>query len=244
MTIDILFYVLLPIIAFLYASVGHGGASGYLALMSLFGFLPDTMRSTALLLNILVAGIAFYQYKKTVVMPWRICLWLLIASVPAAFTGGIIELDATFYKKILGALLLVPAIKLSGFFKIKLAVKNSPNIIGLLLIGASIGLLSGMIGIGGGIILSPILLLLAWTNFKETAAISSIFIFLNSIAGFAGMAQTGITINNYIYAMIVLAAAGGLAGAYFGANKFSSRILKLLLSFVLLLASLKLIFVS
>jgi len=239
---QLLFFLLLPLVAFLYASVGHGGASGYLTLMALFGFAPETMRPTALVLNILVSGAAFYHYHKTGNMKWRMFLILILASVPAAYFGGTLELDATNYRKILGVLLVLPALRLSGIITIKERQIREANIPVLLLAGASIGLFSGLIGIGGGILLSPMLLLLGWASFKETAAISALFIFCNSIAGLLGTSRLEIELSANFGLLVALAFGGGLLGAYFGAQKLQLQTLTTLLGIVLFIASAKLIF--
>lgn len=239
---DILFFVLLPIVAFLYASVGHGGASGYLALMALFSFAPETMRPTALVLNILVSGAAFYHYYKTGPMPWNVFLPLILASVPGAYFGGTVDLEGTLYRKILGVLLILPALRLLGIIKLKEQESRKASFSILLLAGAAIGLFSGLIGIGGGIILSPLLLLLGWASFKQTAAISALFIFCNSIAGLLGTANLGINLSPFFGAIVVVAFGGGLLGAYFGTRKFQVKTLTTLLGVVLFIASAKLIF--
>jgi hypothetical protein len=238
---ELVFYFLLLLVAFLYASVGHGGASGYLALMAFFSFAPATMRPTALLLNVFVSLIAFVQYFRSGLFQWKLFWPFALASIPAAFLGGLITVDAGLYKKILGVLLLFPIIKLAG---IKFQTEQSItafNIDYALLIGAVIGLFSGMIGIGGGIILSPIILLLYWADMKHTAAVSALFIFVNSIAGLAGISVNDFHLTNEMGLMIVIAFVGGIGGSYFGAKKFESVLLKRILAAVLVIASIKLI---
>lgn len=237
----VIFYLLLFVVAFLYASVGHGGASGYLALMALFSIAPEVMKPTALLLNIFVSLIAFIQFYKANHFNWKIFLPLALASLPMAFVGGLMVIDGNIYKKMLGFLLLLPVIRFLFFSNTTVTDFKKPTIILSIIIGASIGLLSGMIGIGGGIILSPILLLLHWTNQKQTAAISALFIFVNSLAGLAGQLVKGIQFNNSMYVYVAIAFAGGLLGSYFGARKFNHPVLQKILASVLLIAAIKLI---
>ena len=242
MYLEIIFYLLLVLVAFLYSSVGHGGASGYLALMAFFSFAPETMRPTALLLNIFVSLIAFIQYYRGGFFRWNLFWPFALASFPAAFIGGMITVDVGLYKKILAVLLLFSVVRLLGiqFKTAKFYVKQ--NVYIALLIGAIIGLFSGMIGIGGGIILGPIILLLHWADMKKTAAVSALFIFVNSIAGLTGLITNGFEYKTEMGWMIVLALIGGIAGSYFGANKFKNEFLNKILAVVLLLASIKLIF--
>ncbi|MGO3807549.1 MAG: sulfite exporter TauE/SafE family protein [Sphingobacterium sp.] len=236
------FYILLFFVAFLYASVGHGGASGYLALMVLYGVAPQAMKPTALVLNLFVSLTSFLQYYTGNHFKKKLFLSVAIGSIPMAFIGGTINLDDYLYKQILGGLLFFPIIK---FFFFKSAdhdkLKDSNNYIALV-IGAIVGLLSGMIGIGGGIILSPILILLKWTNQKQTAAISAAFIFVNSIAGLGGMLTQGIVFNNHMWIYVIVAFSGGILGAYVGARKLNQEGLKYVLASVLALASYKLLF--
>lgn len=238
---DILFYILLLSVAFIYSSVGHGGASGYLALMAFFSFAPEVMRPTALVLNIFVSLIAFTQYYRSGYFQWKLFWPFAIVSIPAAFIGGLITIDPGLYKKVLGGLLFFPIIRLAGLnFKSKQPIRKL-NFQAALLIGVVIGLLSGMIGIGGGIILSPVILLLHWADMKHTAAVSALFIFVNSIAGLAGVFTNDFHFSNEMLLMVVFALSGGIAGAYLGAKKFDSIILKRILAVVLLIASVKLI---
>lgn len=237
----LLFYCLLFIVAFLYAGVGHGGASGYLALMAFYSFAPAVMKPTALLLNLFVSAISFTQFYRGGHFKWRTFLPIALASVPMAFLGGTILLDALIYKRILGLLLLIPVFRFFFFRNAEPAEMKDANAPISLLIGAVVGLLSGMIGIGGGIILSPILLFLKWANQKQTAAISALFIFVNSLAGLLGQATKGINFTSGMLACVIIAFCGGLLGAYLGALKFNQTVLKYVLGTVLALAAVKLI---
>ena len=205
-------------VAFLYASVGHGGASGYLALMALLGFSSLVMKPTALLLNVMVSLIAFISFYKAKHFKSTL-LWPLIAgSIPFAFIGAIMPISDSAYKKLLGVVLLLSIVRLI-WTKSNQEIKQEPKWPILFVIGASIGLVSGMIGMGGGILLSPILLLMGWSTMKQTAAISAIFIFLNSIAGIIGQMKTGFDLSPQILSIIVFVLIGGSAGAYYGAGK-------------------------
>jgi uncharacterized membrane protein YfcA len=229
-------------VAFFYASVGHGGASGYLALMALFGMAPATMKSSALIMNLCVSLISFIHYYRSRHFKWKLFLPFAITSVPASFLGALVTVDPVLYKKILGGLLLFPILRLLGLFGKESDEQNSLNMIVALVLGASIGFLSGMIGIGGGIILSPIILLFHWAKMKETAAVSALFIFVNSISGLAGLLSKGLIIEPSVYFWITITLAGGFAGAYLGSKKIQSPVLKKILAFTLLLASIKLLF--
>ena len=239
-----IFYGLLFLVAFLYASVGHGGASGYLALMAIFSFTPDVMKPTALLLNLFVSLTSFIQFYRGKYFSWKIFLPFAIASVPMAFVGGLISIDTFVYKKILGLLLFIPIIRFLFFNKVAVDDIKKSNTFLSLVIGAGIGLLSGMIGIGGGIILTPLLLLLKWSDMKRAAGISALFIFVNSIAGLAGQLTKGLQFSTDMYAYVAIAFAGGVCGAYFGALKFNQTILKKVLAVVLMLAAYKLLFTN
>ena len=237
-----LFYSCLFIVALLYASVGHGGASGYLALMALFAFAPAVMKPTALLLNLFVASVSFVQFYRGGFFQWRTFLPFALASIPFSFLGGLISLDPELYKKILGVLLLVPVGRFLFLKNANTLQLHRAPLLPSLLIGGMIGFLSGMIGIGGGIILSPILLLLKWTDQKQTAAISALFILVNSLAGLAGQLTKVITFSTGMLSYVLVAFAGGLCGAYLGSFKFQQATLKYVLAFVLALAAFKLLF--
>lgn len=243
MELMLIFYVLLFIVAFLYASVGHGGASGYLALMALFSIAPDVMKPTALLLNLFVSLTAFVQFYRGGFFRLKLFLPLALASIPFAFLGGLIAVDAAVYKQILGWILFIPVIRFLFFSNV--VVKEQEQISWLLaiIIGAVIGFLSGLIGIGGGIILSPILLLLRWADMKQTAAISALFIFVNSLSGLAGQLTKGIQFTSDMYLYVAIAFAGGLIGGHFGSVKWKQGVLKYVLATVLLIAAVKLLLV-
>ena len=238
----ILFYIALFLIAFLYASVGHGGASGYLALMALYGISPAVMKPTALLLNLFVSIVSFIQFYRGGHFRFALFWPLAIASVPLAFLGGVIQIDASLYKIILGLLLLVAVVRFFVFTKnkdIQVQPANKPLLVTM---GGVIGFLSGLIGIGGGIILSPVLLLLRWSNMKQTAAISALFIFVNSFSGLVGQLSKGVEFSGGMFGFAVVAFIGGLAGAYVGSLKMKAVVLKNVLALVLLVAAGKLLF--
>lgn len=242
MNSDYFFLLLIPVVAFLYASVGHGGASGYLALMVLFGISPQWMKPSALVLNIFVSSIAFIQYYRQGYFRWKILLPFIILSIPFSFLGAKIHVDSHVYKVILAICLIIATLRILGFSGNSSETKiKDLKIIPALLIGGILGFISGMIGIGGGILLSPVLLLLHWTNMKQTAAISAAFIFLNSISGLAGASLSAQSFSSDIYVWAGLAIIGGTAGAWYGSKRFSPMVLKYVLSLVLLSACIKLI---
>lgn len=237
-----LFYGILFFVAFFYAAVGHGGASGYLALMALYGVAPEEMKPTALMLNLFVSLTSFIQYYRGGYFLKKLFIPIAVASVPLAFIGGMITVEENMYKRILGILLLFPVLRFFFFRNVEDSDLKDHNLVIAVITGGIIGFLSGMIGIGGGIILSPVLLLLQWTNQKQTAAISAAFIFVNSLAGLGGMLTQGISFTGNMLMYIAVAFTGGLLGAYFGAKQFNQNVLKYILAVVLLMASYKLLF--
>ncbi|MFI5221236.1 MAG: TSUP family transporter [Bacteroidia bacterium] len=242
MSSEIVFLLLIVIVAFLYASVGHGGASGYLALMVIFGVSPLLMKPSALILNIFVSAIAFVQYFRQGHFKWKLLVPFIITSIPLSFIGAKIQVDVHIYKIILAACLLLAILRLLGFFgKTDIEKNKEINLPAALIIGGIIGLISGMIGIGGGILLSPVLLLLHWAKMKETAALSAAFIFLNSIAGIAGAFSSLENITSQIFLWAAVGISGGLAGAFYGSSKFDNKVLKYILSLVLVFACIKLV---
>jgi len=240
--LQLLLLLLIFIVAFLYASVGHGGASGYIAVLALFGTASIQIKTSALILNILVSSIAFFQYYRAGYFRWKLFYPFAITSIPLSYLGAQIVLEDSVYKKILAVCLLFPIARLMWNARLSEQENKAPNIYLSLLIGAAIGLLSGMLGIGGGIILSPILLVLHWANMKETAAVSALFILVNSLAGFASIIQKGIPIESSIFPLILLAVSGGILGAYAGSKKLKLGLLKNILSLVLVIAVFKLFF--
>lgn len=240
---EFIVYGLFLLVAFLYASVGHGGASGYLALMALLGFSASVMKPTALLLNVMVSLIAFVSFYRAKHFRASMLWPLIAASIPFAYLGSIIPVSEALYKKVLGVVLLLSIIRIL-MDNTEKPLSPAPKWYVLFLIGAAIGLVSGMIGMGGGILLSPVLLLMGWSTQKQTAAISSIFIFLNSMAGIAGQMKTGFPLSGQITFIIVFVLAGGWLGAYIGAEKLKSKNMKYILAAVLVLAAGKLLFVK
>lgn len=239
---EVLAYCLFFLVAFLYASVGHGGASGYLAIMALLGFSAAVMKPTALLLNVLVSLIAFISFYRAKHFRSSLLWPLIAASIPFAYIGSVMPVSELVYKKILGVVLLLSIIRLV-MNPAEKPITANPKWYVLFGIGAAIGLVSGMIGMGGGILLSPLLLLFNWSNQKQTAAISAIFIFLNSIAGIVGQLQKGFPLSGQIVSVVCVVLAGGWLGAYIGAEKLKSQNMKYILAAVLILAAGKMIFI-
>lgn len=235
-----IFMALLAVVAFLYAAVGHGGASGYLALMALWSFPVAVMKPTALVLNLFVAAVSFISYQRKGHFNAKLFWSFAVASVPAAFVGGMIVIDAALYKKILAVLLVFAILKMLGVFGTERSkIKDVPFWQGMVA-GASIGLFSGMIGIGGGIILSPLILVLGWGKMKEAAAVSAAFIWVNSAAGLIGHLSRGVVVEPQAFVLVAVAVIGGLAGGYFGSIKLNNLTLKRVLAFVLIIACAKL----
>ncbi len=237
---DLLFLFAIFAIAFFYSSVGHGGATGYLALMAVYGFLPEVMRPSALILNLFVSMIAFLNYYTKGYFRWKILLPLAAASFPMAYLGSGVHINPLIYKILLGIALLFSAIRILVKFrehKEDLAI-NTYEALGW---GAGIGFLSGIIGIGGGVFLSPLLLIKRWASVKETAAISAAFIFINSASGSLAILPYFSNLSVQNYSWIGVAFLGAMAGAWSGSRKFSPVMLRYTLSFLLLIVSIKLI---
>jgi uncharacterized membrane protein YfcA len=222
--------------------VGHGGASGYLALMALFSFAPETMKPTALLLNLFVAGISFYYYFKEGFFNKKLFLSFALTSIPLAFLGGTIEIDASIYKKILAILLVFAILKMLNIFGKEADTLKQVKLWQGLIVGGIIGFFSGLIGIGGGIILTPVILLLHWGKMKEAAAVSALFIWVNSASGLIGQITTGISLSKDSFVLVAIAMIGGVLGGYFGSKKLNNQKLRYILALVLAMACFKLFF--
>lgn len=235
--------VAILVMALLYSSVGHGGGSGYLAALALVGVAPEVMRPTALVLNILVAGIATVQFYRAGYFSWRTFWPFAVTSIPLAFVGGMVTLPTTVYKPLVGLVLLFAAYRL--WLKAREHASDSaqmPSLPVAASVGACIGLLSGLTGVGGGIFLSPLLLLMGWAEVRRTAAVSAAFVLANSIAGLAGNISSVGRLPNAIFAWGVAAVVGGVIGSELGRRRFATLTLRRLLAVVLVIAGLKLIF--
>jgi uncharacterized membrane protein YfcA len=229
--------------AVLYSSVGHGGASAYLAVMALAGIAPAVMRPTALVLNLFVAGIAAVQFARAGHFSWRLFWPFALGSIPLAYFGGTIHLPTDVYKQILGAVLLFAALRLVFEPRGKAPERAAMPVWLAILVGAAVGLLSGLTGVGGGIFLSPILLVGGWAQPKPVAAVSAAFIWVNSLAGLAGQAPSLAMIPVAAYSWGGAAVFGGLLGSTYASRRLPGRTLKRLLAAVLVVAGVKMLLV-
>jgi hypothetical protein len=230
--------------AVLYASVGHAGASGYLAAMGLLGVAPETMRPTALALNILVASIVTVRFHIAGQVHWRSVLPFVIGSVPMAFIGGGLSLPGDVYKPLAGIVLLVAAARLAMTAgRAGPAAEPAPDVppIPAVAIGGGIGLLSGLVGTGGGIFLTPLLLFLGWSGTRAAAGISSAFILANSTSGLLGNVAAVQSLPAGLPIWLAAVGLGGLIGAELGARRLGTVGLRRALAVVLLVAGVKLI---
>ena len=234
--------LLILLIAVLYSSVGHGGASGYLAVLALFAFPPEEIRTTALLLNVVVAGIAFFTFARARHFVFRRAWPFVLTSVPAAFLGGMLHVTGHLYYLLLAFALAVAAARMLLPRLMQPDDELRPvHTPAALLAGAVLGVISGMIGIGGGIFLSPLLLLMRWSTIKTASATAAFFILVNSLAGLAGSAVHGSLHVTAYLPFLGAAVLGGLTGSIFGAHAFSSVTLRRCLALVLVLAAAKLV---
>jgi uncharacterized membrane protein YfcA len=239
LVIAILFFVA----AALYASVGHAGASAYLAVMGLFSFAPGVMKPTALALNILVAAVATLKFYQAGLFSWSLFWPFAIASIPAAFIGGAMALPAQWYKIVVGVVLLYAAAWMfRSSFKPQAPTATGPPRWAALLTGAAIGFLSGLTGVGGGIFLSPLILYLGWADTRSTSGVAAPFILVNSIAGLLGHLSSVDQLPTNIPLWGAAAVLGGWIGASYGSKHAPPPVLRQLLSIVLVVAGAKLIF--
>ena len=227
--------------ALLYSSVGHAGASGYIAVMTLCGLSATFIRPTALVLNILVACIGAFQFWRAGYFSWRLFWPFALLSIPAAFLGGYLPVPAHLLKILIGAVLLLSAARL--FFRqgdpSDIASPPVPVAIGT---GTGIGFLSGLTGTGGGIFLTPLLLFCRWATIRGAAAVSALFILVNSIAGLVGYVSSGRPVPSFAWILAVGAVIAGTLGSYLGSRRFPVRTISIILAVVLVLAGCKLIF--
>lgn len=233
------------IIAILYSSVGHAGASGYLATMAIFGITPLVMRPTALALNILVSSIVTIRFAKAGLIKWKTLIPLIITSIPLAFIGGTILLPDNIYKPILGLVLIFASFRL-----FQTAKTNSVNVDFLknistpisLLIGGILGLLSGLTGTGGGIFLTPLLIIFGIAGARTAGGLSAAFILVNSISGLLGNYSSVQNLPQNLLFLLIAVAIGGFIGSGLGIKKLGHPTLKKILGVVLIIASFKLMF--
>ncbi len=236
---DILILISLCIVAFLYSSVGHGGASGYLAVMVIFGISAISIKSSALMMNLVVSGISFISFYRSGYFKPKLILPFISTSIPFAFIGARVHVDTTVYHYLLGGFLLFAAIRLIIDRKIEGAELKKLNIPLAIFIGAVLGFISGLIGIGGGIFLSPIILFMKWAKIKETAACSALFIWVNSASGIFGLINHKLTIPDGFIWWIIAVIAGGTAGSMIGSRYFNFKTIKYLLAVILFFAGIK-----
>jgi uncharacterized membrane protein YfcA len=230
--------------SFVYASVGHGGASAYLAAMALAGVAPAEMRPIALTLNILVSSLATWQFWRAGHFRWRLFWPFAAVSIPFAYLGGAVTLPGEIYKIVVGLVLVYAGWQLWRSFRAGTEMREVrlPAIALAMAVGAAMGLLSGLTGVGGGIFLSPLLLMLGWAGTKQTSAVAAPFILVNSIAGLAAGFVAGTAVlpaTTWTLAVAVL--AGGWLGAEYGSRRFTNPAVRRLLAVVLGVAGAKMV---
>jgi uncharacterized membrane protein YfcA len=229
----------------LYSSVGHGGASGYLAAMGLFGIAPAVMRPTALVMNIAVASISLYKFSRSSGFDWRLFWPFAVAAVPMAFVGGRIQLPILWFGILVGCVLLFSAVRL--FIETLVAKKQVRAIAGpppvalALVLGAVIGLLSGLTGVGGGIFLSPLLVLTGWATVRQSAAPTAAFVLVNSVSGLLGLLSRQPTLPEALPYWVAAVIVGGVIGATYGSRRLGNNAMRQALAVVLVIAGAKMI---
>lgn len=232
--------------AFAYACVGHGGASAYIAALALAGIAPPEMRPIALVLNVCVSAIATYKFARAGYFSWRLFWPFAVVSVPLAFVGGAITLPGHTYKVLVGVVLIYAAWQLwrSARAGDEMRTVTLPPLASAMAIGAALGLLAGLTGVGGGIFLSPLLLMLGWAGTKQTSAVSAPFILVNSIAGLAaGFSVRSASLPSYIWLLGVAVIIGGWLGAEYGSRRFANPLVRRILALVLAVAGAKMVYV-
>lgn len=235
-----LLFLAVGVVAFLYSSVGHAGASGYIATMTLFGLAPVVIRPTALVLNILVASIGTFQFWRAGHFSWRLFWPFALLSIPAAYLGGYLQPSASVLRILIGLVLLFSAARLI-FRRSDPATTTLPSRSQAIGIGAGLGFLSGLTGTGGGIFLTPLLLFCRWAHIRQAAAVSALFILVNSMGGLAGYFTKKHSIPSLGLVLAVAAIVGGVIGSRLGSRHFPARTISILLAIVLTIAGVKLI---
>lgn len=235
---DYLLLAGLAVAAFLYASVGHGGASGYLAVMAFAGLAPATMKPAALALNVVVAGIGTWKYLRAGAFDWKVFWPFAVVSIPLAYVGGSLHIPPGVFKPLVGVALLFAAWRMVLSSRQTEVARRKLRLIPAFIAGAAMGLLSGMTGVGGGIFLSPLILMLGWAGTRETSGIAALFILVNSLAGLAGHGDLSALPANFPIWMAVVAVLGWL-GAELGSRRFRLPVIRNLLAVVLALAGTK-----
>src|SRR6184192_4485516 len=208
----ILLFCAIGLIAFLYSSVGHAGASGYIAIMTLWGLAPNIIRPTALVLNILVAFIGTLQFWRAGHFDWKLFWPFALLSVPAAYFGGYLQPSASVLKILIGLVLLFSAVRLI-FRRFDPPAVISPSPSTAIGVGAGIGFLSGLTGTGGGIFLTPLLLFCQWAHIRQAAAVSALFILVNSIGGLIGYFTAVHSVPTLGITLAIPAIIGGAIGS-------------------------------
>jgi uncharacterized protein len=229
------------LIAVLYAAVGHGGASGYIAVMTLWGMAPTVMKPIALVLNIGVAGIGVWQFWRSGVMSWRLLGQVSVLAVPMAFVGGYMNLSNDLLKMLLGLILVLSALRFWLRPVAEREIVQAPPFAAVVMSGGAIGWVAGLTGTGGGIFLTPLMLMGGWAKTKTVSAVSAGFIFLNSIAGLLGNWRAIGSLPEITGQLLGLALCGGAIGSYWGAWKGSPERIKQILGAVLAIAGIKLL---
>jgi uncharacterized membrane protein YfcA len=239
---DLILALLILLAALLYSSVGHAGASGYLAAMALLGVAPALMKPVALSLNVLVATIATIKFYRAGAFSWPLFWPFALTSIPFAFLGGWVTLPGHYYKPLVGVILIYTAVySFRSANRVEAATNTHAPVFLRLLIGAALGFLSGLTGVGGGIFLSPLLLLLGWAPIKVISGVAAAFILVNSISGLLGVMQTAVTLPPALPYWALAAVAGGFIGAEYGSRRLANPVLKKLLAVVLAIAGGKMI---
>jgi len=229
------------IVAFLYASVGHAGASGYIAVMTLAGLAATVVRPTALVLNLAVASLATWQFVRAGHFSWRLFWPFAVLAVPGAYLGGQIHLPTEIFRWLVGVVLLLSAVRLL-LPAPPMVATQPPHLAVALPVGGLLGVLAGLTGTGGGIFLTPLLLLMGWAEAKPAAAVSALFILLNSAAGLAGtFASTANLVPGLVLPLVAAAVAGGGLGSWCGSRRFPHQVIRRMLGVVLLIAGTKLL---